>query len=302
MKKIFLINNTITDYHYGCYIVIKNIMENLKKRDAICVGEMYVGNYEITTEIDRALRDCDFVIVNGEGTLHDASIRAISLLLAGVKVKICYGKKVYLINASYINNNKYMNGLLKYYDKIYVRDGYSLFELRENGVYAKQMPDMTFYSQYKQISPKSALTEKCVQDSVLSDITKKLHDYCRGIYGKWIPLIDKQKELSERKFLSDIANAQSILTGRYHGVCLAIQNRVPFLAVESNISKIGTLLNELGMRNRLISINEIEKGLVVPIFSLKEDEQINKYVEYAVRRIGNVFDEIFNENGTLRGV
>lgn len=294
MDKFFLINNTMSDCHYGCCIVVKNILDNLEKRNAKCIGEMFVGDYEITEKVDRFIRECDFVIVNGEGTLHDARKKAVSLLLAGVKAKICYKKKVYLINASYMNNSKYMMNLLKYYDGIYVRDVYSFQEIKENNIDVRKMPDMTFYSRYKEMS-KEKKYDVLVTDSVLPNVSLKLGKYCNSNNGKWEPLIRNKCQLDLERFLLDIASSKFMLTGRYHGVCLAIQKKIPFLAVESNIKKIEALLCELGMKDRLVPLSYVNNEMAIPGYTVQEYKNIELYIESAYKEIEKVFDEIVSD-------
>ena len=274
-------------------MVVQNIMKELQKSNAICVGEMCVGNYKIDELISNQIKESDFVIINGEGSIHDSCDRALSLLLTGVKAKVCYGKKVYLINTSFMNNDEYMVGLLKYFDGIYVRDVYSYSALVKAGVKACKMPDMTFDSIYKcQSIKKNAV---CVTDSVISDVTKYLYKYCKSINGMWTPFVNIENGGNPQDILHILEHTGVMITGRFHAVCLAVQNNIPFLAIESSTKKIEALLCEFGMMDRLIKVDCLRDDLVVPEYTIEELKNIRNYVEQAPHNIERVFVKCLND-------
>ena len=81
-------------------------------------------------------------------------------------------------------------------------------------------------------------------------------------------------------YLKNQLNSKILITGRSHSVCIAINIYMPFLAINSNSYKIEGLLNDVGLRNRLIRneeniLNEINYNIH---FSEKEKIKINNYL------------------------
>lgn len=92
-------------------------------------------------------------------------------------------------------------------------------------------------------------------------------------------------------FCKIIAGADNLIVGRYHGVCLALKNKVPFLAVESNTPKISNLLKDIGIdAGRCVKDMPQEKARIPPF----SDEEIRKIDEYICRVDGRI-DAMFRE-------
>ena len=89
-----------------------------------------------------------------------------------------------------------------------------------------------------------------------------------GLFRK-IPLSKRQRlyfAVSESSYWKKIAASESVLTGRYHGVCTAIIARTPFFTLKSNSHKVESLLNDVGLGNkRLINHEDLNNlsGLIL---------------------------------------
>ena len=92
-------------------------------------------------------------------------------------------------------------------------------------------------------------------------------------------------------YISWMKSLDLFVTGRFHGVCLAILLNVPFLAFPSNSHKIEGILNDCKSPELLISeFSDIEKKKDLAI---KAVEKTRAYGEGAHKRIGMFFDKVF---------
>lgn len=102
------------------------------------------------------------------------------------------------------------------------------------------------------------------------------------------------------QFLEAMLKCEFVVTGRFHGVCLALLTNTPFLAVPSNSYKIEGMLSDIGINGRMFSsMNTIsEEAFNCVPFSEQEKELINEYLMKA--RIGA--DKMFAEiAGLVKG-
>lgn len=81
---------------------------------------------------------------------------------------------------------------------------------------------------------------------------------------KWIGAMgrnDVERRLTRRS-VGSIRNSEVIITGRFHGVCLAILLERPFIAVTSNTHKIEGMLVDamLGPCGQVVKADELEKA------------------------------------------
>ena len=223
--------------------------------------------------------------MNGEGTIHHGPRRWQAQALAEFAEFAHDQLKVpaFLINSTLYANEASLNGCLKHYDAIYVRDRASHESLTEAGIENHFVPDMTF-------ALSSNLTHTfdkplCVVDSVMQSDIPKLRrfskennaDYCSMIvarpsnYSPWrktrrfiLETIkwffkEKNRSLDPAAFEAYLGQYQIIVTGRYHTVTMCLKNKIPFVAIESNTPKISYLLKEVfGDSSRLISIDSLD--------------------------------------------
>lgn len=92
-----------------------------------------------------AMRAADLVIVNGEGTLHDATRQARALAEVAPFCKAA-GVPSVLINSVYERNDAAIAKACQAFEKIYVRESVSAYEARQAGLKVEVVPDLTLSS------------------------------------------------------------------------------------------------------------------------------------------------------------
>lgn len=125
----------------------------------------------------------------------------------------------------------------------------------------------------------------------------------------WIVKTSKAMSLENKKryfytsnsseYMAKIASCKALLTGRFHGLCIAIITNTPFLATKLISHKIEGLLMDIGIGlDRLISESDLEvkAKLEIPDFSKKELDKILNYSANAKTKIDGMFDSIFVSN------
>jgi len=110
------------------------------------------------------------------------------------------------------------------------------------------------------------------------------------------------KELCQLHFLprySDyvrrIAELDSLVAGRYHSVCFALQTLTPFYALKSNSFKTEGLIEDMGLsRTRIVTAEDLKNMESVSIdrFSSGEIHKIKGFIEKASVTISEMMDEI----------
>ena len=144
-KKICILNDTSRDIgHFGC----NSVMENLKKLcyynqlEVLFIDNDTNPNFDCKEYIQK-IKNLDFVIVNGEGCLHDNKCLDIYKKCQLAKE---LNKKIFLINTVWQNNEetkKYLN----LFDILSTRESFSFNQAINDG--AKNIfcvGDLSFYS------------------------------------------------------------------------------------------------------------------------------------------------------------
>lgn len=146
MKTAILINDTSTKAHLGCRVVVSQIARLAKS-----VGIRIATSASVHTDwrehprLLASMRTADLVIVNGEGTLHDATRQARALADVGPFCRAASVPSV-LINSVYERNDAAIAKACQAFDKIYVRESVSAYEAREVGLNVEVVPDLTLSS------------------------------------------------------------------------------------------------------------------------------------------------------------
>ena len=102
------------------------------------------------------------------------------------------------------------------------------------------------------------------------------------------------QDVDLEKFLRELVACQLFLTGRYHGVCLALLTRTPFVAVSSNTFKIEGMLRDIGLQGRVFEkVTALENFLANPQpFTNEEISRIDKYLLHAKDMTDKMFTRI----------
>jgi len=210
------------------------------------------------------LPNADLVIINGEGTMHDDQAGACLLAQAGILAHRA-GKPVVLLNTVW-ERNRLIENLLPCVSLIYTRESLSAESIRKSGFNATVVPDLSLTSPPEILFPDPPLPSipGVVLDSVIWDLAMELADFAKSHaflfyrlsshpnFWSWSSLIKwallfkagSMRKSINRLSICDIAKGEVVITGRFHGVCLAILAQRPFLALPSNTYKIEGLLKD----------------------------------------------------------
>lgn len=306
----FLVNDTRYDNHHGGLTVVRNLHLGLARRGWTCTGSLPVSaTAGQLRRHRRELAAAQLIVVNGEGSLHHDGRNA-GRLYDVCAALLEEARPIALINAVWQDNDPARwKPLLERLAAISVRDRRSQDQLRAMGVAAECAPDLTFYDYPRFTAPPRARygctdsvlkswTEKvlrlCAQDREIEFLTlfaKELR-YRRGfrdwdkavkyrLYPRlWtafgLPVPPRYRSLpfadaETAAFLGRLASCRAVCVARYHALCFALQQNVPFVAVASNSHKSEALLEEVGL--------PLDRYLIGP----DEFDRLKERLEQAVR-------------------
>ncbi|NJM35095.1 MAG: polysaccharide pyruvyl transferase family protein [Rhodomicrobium sp.] len=303
MVRAILVNATDLIGHHGCTLVNQQI-EILAR----AAGIELVGRLPLHSNWSKyEARNFDCIIVNGEGTLHSSSkgakkIAEVPNWAKSLKVP-CF-----LINTIYQNNSEEIFSSIKKFDGVWVRDEKSRQNLDDFGLKVNAIPDLSLswmpninYSKNKYI---------VIQDSSIDSVKYDLYNFSKDIKAEYISLmarpskfidysnlykrgkflirknlywliLDQEKRNRYKNVISDfddfikiMKDASLIMTGRFHGVALALDLKIPFIALSANSHKIESLLDSVAMQYRLAeNIDDVKSILnCQKIMNFSDDE------------------------------
>jgi hypothetical protein len=325
--KTLLINDTSKTNHFGCKIL--NIHLNMifkKKKINITKRCFNAESYEISLKKIRN-ENFDYVIINGEGTLHHDQKELINILNIS---KIFFDKKipVYLINATIQKiSYKYIKIFHKF-KKIYVRENLSKIFLNKFGIRSKVVPDLIFYKKVTNTIYKNN-NNILITDSTIVRDTKRLFDLYNQFKKEaiFVPLFyfssrERNKFITKLKFyiyrminiffpkqlnvysiftvvnynnlIKLLISSNYLISGRFHMIALSLIYRVPFSYTSSNTYKIEGLLKDIGINGRKLNLSSNYK-LNFKKFTKSESKSIKNYLYKAPIKIDEMFQEIVND-------
>jgi len=278
MSKAVLLNDTSRENHIGCKLVIQNI-KTLCKTYKICL----LGTFDRDSinssnrQLMSSIADSDFILVNGEGTLHHSPETTSRLLEFGNKPKV-------LINAVW-EKMFFVDRALDNFRYISVRESMSYKEVVK---YAPKgqvciVPDLIFYN-----TESIKVHDTGFGDSVMPYVREKFKQR-----NNYFPLQVEATHPDLYAYISWMRTLKLYVTGRFHGVCLAMMLGIPFLAVPSNSHKIEGLLKDCGCLELLIS-NEseiLEKRKRAQELIVQAHTYVNSAkakIEHSFRAIANI--------------
>ena len=270
MKQLLVVNDTRPDQHAGCQAAMEGIITlsaklGLEPYYFHPVGKSWLEDDAFYAAAGRA----DIVIVNGEGTLHHANERSQALARIGSYCKRTLRIPSVLLNATLFQNDERIYQFLKDFDLISTRDSASKIEAESFGVRdIFVVPDFSFFHNFSDLKPR-LVTERLpadkvaigMADSVFVDAAnrlKKMRADRKYINGSlWRNL---KVESSIYDYSRKVASMDVFITGRFHGICYAINVGTPFIAIESNTPKISSMLFDIfGQNKRVRTLEDVEK-------------------------------------------
>ena len=293
MLKALVLNDTRGTGHVGCLMVMQELLRACHV-SGIEVSQSFKTGTRFLNKMHYALTNCDLVIINGEGTMHHDQSAALLLAEAAEQVNRV-GTPMVLINTVWQQNN-ILNQMLPLLSLTCARESFSAKSIAKMGCNVRVVPDLVFnYNpcdifNYPRV-PKESIV---VLDDVRPDLSLLLARYA---FKKRVPFIRMGSRPSLRSFdsildwgipfllggcksqlkleqLSVIRDAQIIITGRFHGACLAILAGRPFVSVSSNSYKIEGLLHDADLGEGAILLDD---------YLLSQDPM--KALEFAVEKL-----------------
>lgn len=227
--RVYFMNDTSGEDHAGCKAVIRSLLSEL--RDCKIIGRHKVGEMSVD---DRQFDSADWIVVNGEGTIHHNAPKG-EFLLSTIARAQDAGKKTALVNAVYQQTANNHPGVLAKLDLFTVREARSFRLAREHGG-----------------NPSMRLDSACDR-RLLTDGTP-IHGLPSIAYGATHPDAPTHGAISPNFGLSApfddiVATLRTIdvyVTGQHHGVCAAALAKCIFVPLESNSHKISGLIEWSG--------------------------------------------------------
>lgn len=314
---IVLINDTSFNRHFGCHFLMREMRKLFKLNNIILKKRIFNDETNIFHQVKKIkAKEIDFVIINGEGTLHGQENPKVNEILKSAK--FCseeLKKKVFLINSTIADLNKDQLSYFKYFEKIYVRESSSFEFLKNEQINSTIVPDflMAFElnfkslannneivftdSSYKNLDHKFNLKHKVKQISIR--YYNHLEYYLLKLFIKFKFLsflnyyLQYTKDQKALEFLKDLMNSKLVVTGRFHAMIICFNLEIPFIAYKSTSNKIEGVLRDAGLEHRYRNINELnlsEKD--GQKLTNEESKKINFYKSQSLKKIQSMFDEI----------
>ncbi len=294
IKTAILINDTSNEYHIGSQRVIKNIF-NLCQQHNIKIIQSFtrrsISDKDLS-KLQTAIKKVNLIIINGEGSLHHHPRRN-TIWFQTVMETIPKNKKTVLINTLWQKMGG-MKDINKYLDKlnlISVREQKSYNDLISIYPHPEKIiitPDIIFATPLSNVKVGYG-------DSVHRRIRKLLKNHKNYIPLSYIEQgyyhdIKSLNTPSLDAYISWLKGLELYVTGRFHGVCLAIMANIPFLAIISNSHKIDGLLKDMNCSELLI--NPFSEAFLKKELAIKALPKIRKYMGTTQKRIDNLFNLI----------
>lgn len=280
MIPAILINDTSNESHLGSKAVINNIKRLCIKNNINLISTFTrkdIINWYI--RLEEKIKQCELIIINGEGSLHHSPPFFDILVARKDKFK---EKKLVLINSIWqCMNNIESEKYFKKFSFISFRESLSLQDFKKKCPLITNVhiiPDIIFATdlKYKHIGFGDSVIEKYRIEF------QKTNNYFPMNYINNYPDV--------YSYINWLKTLKLYVTGRYHGCCLSIMAETPFLAMKSNSHKIQGLLKDMDCKELLIdSLDEIEQKKEI---AFKAIPKIIKYKEESVHKIEQMFKTI----------
>ncbi|WP_137156455.1 polysaccharide pyruvyl transferase family protein [Rhizobium sp. FKL33] len=300
--RILIVNNTekmeLNKHHAGCKLVMSQINSHLAQRGMQVVGWINeTAGFNSLLEVDPNLDGIDAILINGEGTFHDNAPRAINLLLLCDNIRTAFKKKVMFINGVWQNNGAFMTDVLEKFDVVSVRDRRSLSEIGRKS-HVLYNPDLTWSCSF---GPSAEPTrDVAVIDSIYEEMSGNLMKlaithgkdfWAMGAYFKnTFALLKADRRLPLIATTGqEFGDYRAVVTGRFHGACLALLSGCSVVYTPSNSHKTDSMFDEIGLANK-----EFDFGgpLEIEPYSQAEKSKVREFAAAATSSIGALFDDI----------
>ncbi len=201
----------------------------------------------------------DALLVNGEGTMHHGG-KGFHKKMHALADAVAAGKPAYLVNTVWQDNPHTYDDILRQLSGITVREVRSREALRQHGVDAKVVPDISLAEPVGFAwFPIDFKNRPAKTDFYFPD-TREFADCDHFPEARLLPF----KSMSWSRAVKSLRTASYLITGRQHGVYAACKARTPFAASEGNTHKIRGLIETAGV-DIPIAAHPAELAAVVPV-------------------------------------
>lgn len=275
--KVYFVNDT-SSWHNGSQATCRSLKERIQSAGHV----IHQVCYRPDGPIPRLIDECDFMIINGEGTfrneLSNPENGRLTLLREGMKHAVYSGKQVFLVNTLWYNMLPGWRNILKNITGISTREPMSANYMRESQTYAI----------YPDIHPEEAYFYYVKDDN---------HRPFEGmnIVGDFYPWNTKEGithndelfkdmprlsmfELCWKDLVNQLRGAKLYITGLHHGVIAACKARVPFACCEVRTWKIKGLFQWAGVEIPLANDMESLKSAIR--FAYDRPEEFEKLFNF----------------------
>lgn len=265
--RALVLNDTRCHRHVGCDLVMKNLLRLSSQhglRVMATVTNSATDDEDVVRERDN---DYDLLLINGEGTFHHDLPKAHAICRAA-RHSSKRGKFVVLLNTVW-QENVDLNQYLPFFDLIFCRESKSRAEILAQNQSAEAVPDLVFATDLKVASShKEPSRGTVVIDSVDRKTTLRwarqalfrryafftmhevnyqrlrrrplLYSGIRALSGVPVGKLDSD-------FAAQLGRFERVISGRFHGCCLAFLRGLPVLGLPSNTHKIEGLFDDVGV-------------------------------------------------------
>lgn len=309
MRKVAVFNDTRPMRHFGCDAVMAAIEANVAARNGTVIHRHPVGKpWDDDQSALAALAEADVVLINGEATMHRELPVAVRWSKLGPYCA-AIGKPCYLANATVQHIKGTIPENLAAFSGIWVRDSRSAAELRHLGLAGEMTGDLTYFHDLPRHRPTEA--RGLVLDSAdsrhdMGAVAAALRlDYVamrysnRGLkafrkrflrwqYERGKPSIRVAGITTFQKFAAYLAARPFVVTGRFHGLCFAVNCGIPFAAMSLSNWKVDAMLYDIGIgAGRLYQPGQVPEPL-----DARELDLMARYKADVQQRIAAMFDRI----------
>ena len=295
------------------------IEDNVAARGGHIIHRHPVGKpWEADPAALAAIEGADVILVNGEGTIHHSTPAAASLVRLAPHCR-ARDKRCYLINAMIQSNKPDIMQDLAAFDRVWVRERRSAQEAEKSGVAAELCGDLSFFHDLPQhdggegrglaldsADPRVTAEMAKIAAALKADFVAMRHNKkgmkaykkqpLRWRYESGKPSALVRGVATFQQFAAFLARRRYLVTGRFHGLCFAVNSRVPFAAVPLSVWKSDALLQDIGLAPKRL----FRTGATPKPFSPREQELISRYVVDIRSHIAAMFDQILPSVGLGR--
>jgi hypothetical protein len=251
----------------GCDLVMSNLLRLSRQHGLRVVATVAHSSTDYQQAARELVQHYDLLLINGEGTFHHDQPKAVAMARAAQSARQ-HGKLVVLLNTVW-QDNSVLNRYLPMFDLIYCRESRSQAAVQAGGHAASVVPDLVFATDRRLIDPAvGGGRGTVVIDSVDRETTLRwarlalcrryalmtMHEvnYRRLRRRPWLRggirlLSGVPIEMLEGDFARQLGRFQQVVSGRFHGCCLALLRDLPVLGIPSNTHKTEGLFEDAGI-------------------------------------------------------